>query len=33
MDTIEMTELVERSRVWAGEFLKIAIPEPGEVNV
>ena len=32
MDTVEMTELVERSRVWASEFLNTTIPDPQQVE-
>jgi hypothetical protein len=30
MDTVELTELVEGSRLWANEFLKVNIPDPNE---
>jgi len=33
MDTLEMVELCDKSRVWAAEFLNTTIPLPGEVTV
>jgi hypothetical protein len=33
LDTLEMTDYIEKCRLWANEFLGLNIPLPGEVTV
>ena len=33
LDTLEMTDYIEKCRLWANEFLGLNIPLPGEVMV